>query len=144
MNVSLPSLLLPLIAVGTGCADRPREDRVSREELAAVWRAAPPAAAAPAVRPMPVKEGEPPLAYWMESGAVVRVTDVGQNLDVAQGFVPARSIVRVDGKRGVIFGTETLYPGPLPLGSRYVISVEPDPENVARQETVQVRPRRGR
>ena len=145
-HVMPPTLLLMTTATlaAAGCAGEPRDERPSREDLAAVWQSSPPAAATPAVQPMAVKEGEPPLAYWLESGAVVRVTDVGQNLDVARGFVPGRSVVRVDGQRGVIFGTETAYPGPLPTGSRYVISVEPDLENVAQQKTVQVRPRRQR
>jgi hypothetical protein len=141
----LPIALSFATSVGAaGCAPERQQDEVSKEDLAAIWHSAPPSPAAPAVQPMAVKEGSPPLAYWLESGAVVRVTDVGQKLDVARGFVPGRSVVRVDARRGVIFGTETAYPGPLPEGSRYLISVEPDTEYVVKQEPVQVRPRRKR
>ena len=140
-----PSLLL-VIALGlAGCGGSDTApQQVSRADLAAVWQSAPPPAATPAVQPMAVKEGVPPLAYWVEAGAVVRVTDVNQQLDVARGFVPGRSVVRVDANKGVLFGGETIYPGPLPEGSRYVISLEPDERNTMRHETVQVRPRRQR
>ena len=139
----LPIILLLATAIGTaGCATERQQDEATKEDLAAVWQSAPPSRATPAVQPMAVKEGSPPLAYWLESGAVVRVTDVGQKLDVARGFVPGRSVVRVDAQHGVVFGTEHVYPGPLPEWSRYLISVEPDADYVAKQETVQVRPRR--
>ena len=145
MNRVGPTTLLLATVVGAGgCAPERQQGEVTKEDLAAIWQSAPPSPATPAAQPMAVKEGPPPLAYWLESGAVVRVTDVGQKLDVARGFVPGRSVVRVDARQGVIFGTESAYPGPLPEGSRYLISVEPDTEYVAKQETVQVRPRRNR
>jgi hypothetical protein len=143
MNRTMASALLLMTAFGgaAGCgAQKPQ--RMSDEDLSAVWLSSPPTPATPAVQPMPVKEGEAPLAYWLESGAVVRVADVQEKLDVARGFVPGRSIVRVDARNGVVFGRETVYPGPLRDGRRYVIYVEPDRRNVSRHEVVQPRPRR--
>jgi hypothetical protein len=95
-------------------------------------------------QPTPVREGAAPLVYMVEGGAVIRVHDVTDKRDLAGGFVPARSIVRVDGRRGVIYGRDVVFAGPLPGGHRYVIFVEPDGENVARQGTVQPRPRDAR
>ena len=95
-------------------------------------------------QPTPVKEGRAPLVYLVEGGATVRVRDETEKLDLTQSFAAARSIVRVDARRGVIYGEETLYPGPLPADHRYTIIVEPSGENVARQGVVQPRPRDAR
>jgi hypothetical protein len=91
-----------------------------------------------------VKEGAAPLVYLVESGAVIRVHDQTSKRDLARGFAAPRSIVRVDGRRGVIYGDDTLLAGPLPEDHRYVIFVEPAGENVARQGVVQPRPRDAR
>jgi len=58
--------------------------------------------------------------------------------------VALRAIVRVDPRRGVIYGDEVVYPGPLPEGGRYVVFVEPGGDNVARQGTFQPRPHKAR
>lgn len=91
-----------------------------------------------------MKEGTAPLAYLAEGGAVIRVHDSNAKRDLARAFVPARSIVRVDARNGVIYGGETVLPGPLEAGHRYVIFVDPTGENVARQGVVQPRSRGAR
>jgi hypothetical protein len=48
--------------------------------------------------------------------------------------------VRVEARTGVVFGRETLVPGPLDKGHRYVIYRDPTGPNMARQGTFQVRP----
>src|SRR5687767_13834730 len=63
--------------------------------------------------PLPVKQGAAPLVYRVEGGTVIRVREENAKLDLARGFVPAGSLVRVDGRRGVIYGEDTVYPGPL-------------------------------
>jgi hypothetical protein len=105
------------------------------------WQTAPLPARA---EPTAVKEGAAPLVYMVEGGATIRVRDVKSKLDLARAFVPARTIVRVDATRGVIYGDEVVYPGPLPEGGRYVVFVDPAGENVARQGTFQPRPHKAR
>ena len=95
-------------------------------------------------QPTPVREGAAPLVYLVEGGATITVRDETEKRDLTQSFAAARSIVRVDARRGVIYGEETLYPGPLPADHRYTIIVEPSGENVARQGVVQPRPRDAR
>lgn len=70
---------------------------------------------------------------------MIRVHDLNVKRDLAQAFLPARSIVRVDARNGVIYGDETVLPGPLAADHRYVIFVDPTGENVARQGVVQPR-----
>lgn len=110
-------------------------------EMATAWRSTPLPSRA---EPTAVKQGPAPLVYLVEGGAVIRVHDVDAKRDLARAFVPARAIVRVDARNGVVYGDETVAPGPLPEGRRYVIYVDPAGENVARQGTVQPRPRGAR
>src|SRR3954469_23122420 len=92
--------------------------------------------------PTVIKQGSAPLVYMVEAGAMVRVRDEDAKLDLARSFAAGRSIVRVDARRGVIYGEDTLVPGPLPADHRYTIYVDPTGENVARQGTFQPRPRK--
>ena len=110
-------------------------------DLSTAWQSTPLPSRA---QPTPVKEGPAPLVYLVEGGATIRVRDETDKLDLTQSFATARSIVRVDSRRGVIYGNDTLYPGPLAAGHRYTIIVEPSGENVARQGIVQPRPRDAR
>ena len=75
---------------------------------------------------------------------MIRVHDASGKRDLASGFVPARSLVRVDARRGVIYGDEIVFAGPLPENGQYVIFVEPTGDNVARQGVIQPRPRNAR
>lgn len=109
--------------------------------MASAWRSSALPASAQSTA---VKEGAAPLVYRVESGATIRVHDAASKVDLARGFVPRGSLVRVDGRRGVVFGPDTLFAGPLAEGGRYVIFVEPDGENVARQGVFQPRPREAR
>ena len=95
-------------------------------------------------RMQPLKEGAAPLGYMVEGGAVIRVRDLAGNRDLSQAFVPGRSIVRVDARRGVIYGEHVAFAGPLPENGRYQVIVEPGGENVARQGTFQPTPRGAR
>lgn len=106
--------------------------------MASAWRSS---ALPTNAQSMAVKEGAAPLVYRVEGGATIRVHDLASKVDLARGFVPGGSLVRVDDRRGVVFGTDTIFAGPLAEGGRYVIFVEPDGENVARQGVFQPRPR---
>ena len=90
--------------------------------------------------PVAVKAGTTPLVYLVESGGTFRVRDETAGQDIASAFAPARSIVRVDGRNGVVFGRETLLAGPLAEEHRYVIYQEPAGPNMMRQGVFQVRP----
>jgi len=134
------------ILVVAGCESKPKAagHAVAREPpppLTSTWQSS---AVPTHVEPTIVKEGAAPLVYMVEGGAVIRVRDVSGNRDIAQGFVPARSIVRVDGRRGVIYGDRTVFAGPLADGGRYQIVVEASGENVARQGTYQPTPHQAR
>jgi hypothetical protein len=133
------------ILVGAGCAAKRHAAKpartVGRPELAQAWHSTPLPARA---EPTAVKEGAAPLVYLVEGGALIRVRDASANRDLARSFVPARAIVRVDGRQGVIYGQDTVFAGPLPEGHRYVIFVDPTGENVARQGTVRPPPARAR
>ena len=95
-------------------------------------------AAMPA-RPVPVKEGPAPLVYMTQQGETVRVVDRGNERMLAEAAVPARTIVRVDTRTGVVVGRQTLVRGPLPAGRRYAIVVVPQSENVSRTGTMRER-----
>jgi hypothetical protein len=131
--------------VGAGCGAKPRAAKpartAGRPEFAQAWRSTPLAVHA---EPIVVKEGAAPLVYLVEAGAMIRVRDVSGDRDIARADVPARTIVRVDGRRGVIYGQQTVFAGPLPEGHRYVIFVDPAGDNVARQGTVRPLPQRAR
>ena len=137
-------ICLNILTLG-GCGGRtdsePPAASPSREDLASAWHSTP----LPVnPQPTPVKQGAAPLVYRVEGGATIRVHDATAKLDLVSGYVPGGSIVRVDAKRGVIFGRETVVEGPLGEAARYVIFVEPAGENVARQGTFQPRPRDAR
>ena len=128
-----------------GCGAKPQANRpavtVGRPELAEAWQSTPLPARA---EPTAVKDGPAPLVYLVEGGAVIRVRDASADRDLARAFVPARAIVRIDERRGVVYGDDTVLAGPLPQGRHYVIFVDPTGENVARQGTVRPRPREAR
>src|SRR5215204_3130109 len=113
---------------GTGCGAKPEAEQQEapraasalKTDLSSGWQStALPSNAAP----LPVKQGAAPLVYRVEGGATIRVREENAKLDLARGFVPAGSLVRVDGRRGVIYGEDTVYPGPLAEDGRYVIFV---------------------
>lgn len=138
-----------LVLVGAGCgasqeakpqaAGTPVVD--TKSDLSAGWRTTQLPVRA---QPTAVKEGAAPLVYMVGGGSMIRVHDLTDQRDLSRAFVPARSIVRVDARRGVIYGDENVFAGPLPADHRYVIFVDPNGENVARQGVVQPRPREAR
>lgn len=87
-----------------------------------------------------VKEGSAPLVYLVESPGTFRVHDLTTGQDLARSNAAGRSIIRVDGRTGVVFGGETLFEGPLKREHRYVIFRDPTGPNMARQGVFQVRP----
>lgn len=114
---------------------------VSPDQQSIDWNSTPLSVAS---EPVAVKQGSAPLAYLVESPGAFRVHDQTAGLDLARGVAPARTIVRVDGRTGVIFGRETLLEGPLDTDHRYVIFRDPTGPNMARQGTFQVQPHRAR
>jgi len=134
------------LLTGAGCNAKPQaagpvvvEEKTP--QLSSTWQTS---AVPTHVEPTVVKEGAAPLVYMVEGGVVIRVRDVANNRDIASDFVPARSIVRVDARRGVIYGEHVAFAGPLPENGRYQVIVEPGGENVARQGTFQPTPRGAR
>ena len=114
-------------------------DAVSPDQQSMGWNTTPLAVAS---EPVAVKEGGVPLVYLVESPGVFRVHDRTAGQDLARANAVARSIVSVDGRRGVVFGGETLVPGPLEADHRYVIYRDPTGPNMARQGVFQPRPGR--
>jgi hypothetical protein len=145
MRVAAMVACVGVLAAG-GCVTRDAKPQApvkarSAPDLSTAWRTT---RLPVRSQPTAVKEGMVPLVYLVESGAVIRVHDQTAKLDLARSFAAPRSIVRVDGRRGVIYGDDTLLAGPLAEDHRYVIFVEPAGENVARQGVVQPRPRDAR
>ena len=91
--------------------------------------------------PVSVKEGTAPLVYLVESPGIFRIHDRTAGHDIASGPAAARSIVRIDGRHGVIFGSDTLLAGPIDPSHRYVIYRDPRGENLVRQGVFQGAPR---
>jgi hypothetical protein len=132
------------ILAGLGCRAKPKPAPAkapTRSDFAGAWQSKPLPARAESTL---IKQGATPLVYLVETGATVRVRDENTKRDLAVSFAAARSIVRVDASRGVIYGDDTLAPGPLPADHLYSIFVEPAGENVARQGTFQPRPPKAR
>ena len=131
---------------GAGCGanrqgTKEGKPTAGRPEMSDAWESAPlPSQAQPTV----VKEGPAPLVYLVEGGAVIRVRDASAKRDLARAVVPARAIVRVDERHGVIYSQDTVFAGPLPQGHRYLILVDPTGENVARQGTIRPPPAQAR
>ena len=139
-------LMIACVSILSGVRCRPKAAAApskapTRDDFAGAWRSTPLPARAESTL---IKQGATPLVYLVETGATVRVRDESTKRDLAVSFAEARSIVRVDASRGVIYGDDTLAPGPLAAEHVYSIFVEPTGENVARQGTFQPRPPKAR
>ena len=137
-------IILTGLASAAGCRSKPQAAAAVAHEkplMTSSWQSTPVPAMA---EPTAVRQGAAPLVYLVEGGATIRVRDQTGNRDLARAYVPGRSIVRVDARNGVIYGDETVFPGPLPEGARYLIFVDPSGENVARQGTFQPHAREAR
>lgn len=90
-----------------------------------------------------VKQGAAPLVYLVETGdpIYIIVSDLTQKQDLARVPVTGRTIVRVEALGGVLIGTDSIHPGPLPANHVFGISVEAVQESVMRHEITQ--PQRG-
>lgn len=133
--------LLAAPALGAGCQSK-HQATAKREplpeappKLVETWETGTvsvPRGGAPAV----MAQGRPPLAYIADAGGTVRVADRTAGRDLATAPVPPRTLVRVDGRRGVIFGSDQLLKGPLAVDHEYVIYLENDAgANVVRRGT---------
>jgi hypothetical protein len=80
-----------------------------------------------------VAQGPTPLVYIDDLGGPLRVVDLTTNVAIATAVAPPKSLVRVDDVHGVIIGSETIVPGPLPGGHRYAIALDPETDNTFRQ-----------
>ena len=92
-------------------------------------------------KPTLVKQGPAPLVYIVETPGSVAVVDLNTQQRLASAPVPARTIVRVESRSGVIFGEQSVSPGPLPADHQYGIYLESRQVNEVRNETVTPVPR---
>lgn len=81
----------------------------------------------------PVIEGPAPLMYITQGPGIFRVVDRTTGETLAEMFAKGRTVLRVDDRYGVVFGTETLLKGPRPPGHKYAFYLQPDTTNVYRQ-----------
>lgn len=116
-------------------------------KLVESWESAPvglPRGGSHASGPVAMAEGRPPLAYIVPTGGggTIRVVDQTAGRDLAEAAVPARTLVRVDARRGVIFGSDEMLKGPLAGDHTYVIYVQPEAaDNTVRRGTFRPGPR---
>ena len=82
--------------------------------------------------PVCVVQGPSPVLHIFDVGGPIRVVDLtDQRLLIALG-VKDRTLVRVDDRNGVVIGSETVVPGPLPPDHQYGIYADPTTDNVMR------------
>jgi len=82
--------------------------------------------------PVPVKEGSMPLVYLTEQAQVVQVIDRTANKVLGEAEVPARTIVRVDERIGVVAGNQAIFVGSLDASHRFAILIVPQGQAVVR------------
>ena len=75
----------------------------------------------------------PPRLQAVAAAYAPELADLTADIRIATGVVGDRTLVRIDDRHGVIFGKDTITPGPLPAGHRYAIYADPSTENVFRQ-----------
>lgn len=90
----------------------------------------------------PVKIGNAPLVYMVDSPQTVQVMDETAGVVIAESVLSRRMVLRVDERNGVIAGNDQLFAGPLPKGRRYGIYVVPDGQNLSRTGRYMPRPTR--
>src|SRR5437762_14195424 len=111
-------LIVPALCAGAavlpGChhdanadADKPKHLDAPPRPVELSWKDQPLSGVAAGVAaPVPVKEGPAPMVYLTERQQVVQVIDRTANKMLGQTTVPARSVVRVDERLGVIAGKQ--------------------------------------
>lgn len=102
-----------------------------------MWRTQPVSMHATA---MAVAAGPLPLLYIFPQASSVRIVDETLGQDIAQGAVDAQTLVRIDAKKGVLFGQRAIAGGPLPASHRYGIYLVPVNEGVWRSGVVATEP----
>jgi hypothetical protein len=122
-------------AVTMGCHHdaRPKEKPTSMPTLYGTGAQGPIAAEQKAT---PVQEGEPPLAYRVESNVTIRIVDMNTNRDIAISPMKAGEFVAVTQDNGVVLGGERIVKGPLPEGHRYGIYVDQPSANMFRSGAI--------
>jgi hypothetical protein len=111
-------------------AMRPATQPASRPAVEATWQSAPLPLRS---EPVAVKKGPAPLVYMTEGPGVFRLVDATTGEALADAFAKGQTIIRVTERYGVVFGSETMWNGPLAKGHEYTLYLLPDGTNVARQ-----------
>ncbi len=81
-------------------------------------------------RPIIIQQGTLPLAWLCQADADVSFTDLDTHEALGDARVSSRQIVRLDARRGIAAGDETIRVGPLPESHHYAITLLPDRQNV--------------
>jgi hypothetical protein len=68
-----------------------------------------------------LKSGPAPISYLLGPGGNIRLVDTTTNKEVAKAMVPPQTAITLDPKKGLLVGTKTITPGPLPDGHTYEI-----------------------
>ena len=130
-------LLLSLFATeslaSTGCKSRESEglERIPPTTQIVTERPLP-----RVVEPTLITSGTLPLVYISEAEAVLRFTDLSADVEIVRARVPARQLVRIDARRGILIGESVLHPGPLNPDHRYGVWLSPGNEDYIRQTTI--------
>jgi hypothetical protein len=124
------------LAMVSGCkhdADEPAKVDAQPRPVELNWQEQPLEGVAGGVAaPVPVKEGSIPLVYLTEQAQVVQVIDRTANKSLGQAEVPARTIIRVNERLGVVAGKHAIFAGSLDRSHRFAILVVPQGQAVVR------------
>ena len=83
--------------------------------------------------PVCVVQGPTPLVHIFDVGGPIRVVDLTAQRPLIAMEVRDRTLVRVDDRNGVTFGSDNVVPGPLVAGHLYGIYADPTTDNVMRR-----------
>ncbi len=127
-------------SVMAGCHhDKPEKEKPTT--MPSFYGTAGQAPIAAEAQPTLVEQGEPPLAYRVESSVTIRVTDMTAGQTVATARMKAGDYVAVTGDNGVVMAGERIVKGPLPEDHRYGIYVEQPSKNVFQSGVIEPAPR---
>jgi hypothetical protein len=82
--------------------------------------------------PVCVVQGPTPLVHIFDIGGPIRVVDLTAQRPLIAMEVRDRTLVRVDDRNGVTFGSDNVVPGPLVAGHLYGIYADPTTDNIMR------------
>lgn len=128
------SLCAAPLAMASGCKhDTDKTAEAPPRPMELQWKDEPLEGVAGGVAaPVPVKEGSMPLVYLTEQAQVVQVIDRTANKSLGQAEVPARTIIRVDERLGVVAGKHAIFAGSLDRSHRFAILLVPQGQAVVR------------